>query len=165
MNSPEIGATQDKWAAAATRRGLSILWATGMTGLLGSVSLLIWFVPDGIPGHTSGSWATLANDFSLGILYRPVFDDFGYGGTRYMPLYFLLYGILINLFQDPLVAGFCLSLSAVVFLDAGIYLLLREIGVRPMAAIPLTVLPHASISFQLLTLEFRGDFLASALNI
>lgn len=165
MNAPAIESSQENMTAAERRLGLRILWAAAMTGLLGSAGLLIWYLPDGVPGHTSGVWAALANDFSLGILYRPVFDDFGYGGTRYMPLYFILYGILINLLQDPVLAGFCLSLAAVVLLDAGVYLLLREIGVRPLVAIPLTALPHASISFQLLTLEFRGDFLASALNI
>ena len=148
-----------------TRRGTIFLWVASMMGFLGSIGLVMWYVPDGVPGHTSGVWAALANDFSNGILYRPVFDDFGYGGTRYMPVFFILFGIFINVFQDPVTAGFALSLSAVIFLDIGIYLLLREFGVRRMVAIPLMVLPHASISFQLLTLEYRGDFLASALNV
>ena len=148
-----------------TRRSLKILWVAALMGLLGSIGLVIWYVADGVPGHTSGVWAALAHDFSLGILYRPVFDDFGYGGTRYMPLYFILFGMLINIFQDPLVAGFCLSLAAVVFLDVGLYFLLREFGVRARVALPLAALPHASISFQLLTLEYRGDFLAAGLNI
>ncbi|MCH7807559.1 MAG: hypothetical protein IH995_10570, partial [Proteobacteria bacterium] len=127
---------------------------------------MIWFLPGAVPiGHTSGVWTAMAHDFSLGILYRPVFDEFGYGGTRYMPLYFILHGYLMMMNPDPIITGFVLSLAIVVFLDVGVYLLLREIGIRPLIALPLTFLPHASISFQLLTLEFRGDFLSTAFNI
>lgn len=158
--------TEFKVNPTQTRRGLIILWAAAMTAFLGSISLLIWFLPGAIPiGHTSGVWTAMAHDFSLGILYRPVFDEFGYGGTRYMPLYFILHGYMMMMNPDPIITGFILSLAIVVFLDVGVYLLLREIGVRRMVALPLTFLPHASISFQLLTLEFRGDFLSTAFNI
>jgi len=158
--------TEFKVERTQTRRSLIILWATATTAFLGSISLLIWFLPGAVPiGHTSGVWTAMAHDFSLGILYRPVFDEFGYGGTRYMPLYFILHGYLMMMNPDPIITGFVLSLAIVVFLDVGVYLLLREIGIRPLIALPLTFLPHASISFQLLTLEFRGDFLSTAFNI
>jgi hypothetical protein len=160
-----MGSLLEYVSSPDTARGNRFLWIAAMMGLLGSIGLMLWYVPDGVPGHVSGVVATLANDFANGILYRPVFDEHGYGGTRYMPVFIILFGIFIKIFQDPVTAGFCLSLSVVVFLDIGIYLLLREFGVRRMVAIPLMVLPHASISFQLLTLEYRGDFLASALNI
>ena len=82
-----------------------------------------------------------------------------------MPLFFVLYGILISLLHDPVTAGYSLSLATLLFLDLGIYFLLRETGTPKSIAVPLTFLVHASISFQLLTLETRGDFLAAGLNV
>ncbi|MDA1110804.1 MAG: hypothetical protein O3A78_13490 [Nitrospinae bacterium] len=144
---------------------LLLKMASGIA-LLGSVALILWFWRGGIPsGNTSGVWAALANDFAEGVFYRPVFDDTGYGGTRYMPLFFVLYGILISYFNDPVLSGLLLSLSTIVFLDWGSYVLLRQLGIKKNFALAFTFLVHASIAFQLLTLEFRGDFLAAGLNV
>ncbi|MCH8209684.1 MAG: hypothetical protein IIA62_11630, partial [Nitrospinae bacterium] len=88
--------TEFKVERTQTRRSLIILWATATTAFLGSISLLIWFLPGAVPiGHTSGVWTAMAHDFSLGILYRPVFDEFGYGGTLDMPLVFVFPGYLV----------------------------------------------------------------------
>jgi len=142
------------------------LWVACLSAFLGSVFLLIWFLPGAIPsGNTSGVWSALAHDFVNGILYRPVFSEYGYGGTRYMPLFFVLHGVLIFLFHDPVVTGFFLTLLSAAFLDAAVYALLRTLGIKPEVAAPFAVLAHASISFQLITLEIRCDFLAAALNM
>ena len=147
------------------RARLLFLWVACLTAFLGSVFLLIWFLPGAIPsGNTSGVWSALAHDLAKGILYRPVFSEYGYGGTRYMPLFFVLHGALIFLFHNPVITGFILTLLSAAFLDAGVYALLRTLGIKPEVAAPFSVLAHASISFQLITLEIRCDFLAAALN-
>jgi hypothetical protein len=149
-----------------SRFSFRLLWIAGVIALCGSLFLILWFWRGAIPsGNTSGVWAAIANDFAEGVFYRPVFDESGYGGTRYMPLFFVLYGALISFFHDPVTAGFLLSIATLVFLDLGIYFLLRETGAPKAIAIPLTFLVHASISFQLLTLETRGDFLAAGMNV
>lgn len=149
-----------------SRFSLRLLWIAGVLALSGSLFLMIWFWRDALPsGITSGVWAALANDFADGVLYRPVFDESGYGGTRYMPLFFVLYGSFIAVFHDPVTAGLSLSIAILIFLDLGIYFLLRETGAKKAIALPLTFLVHAPISFQLLTLGFRGDFLAAAMNV
>ena len=138
----------------------------GVLSVMGSLFLILWFWREAIPsGTTSGVWAALANDFAEGIFYRPVFDESGYGGTRYMPLFFVLYGSLIAIFHDPVTAGLSLSLATLLFLDLGIYFLLRETGTPRTIAVPLTFLVHASIALQLLTLETRSDFLAAGMNV
>ncbi|MCH7623204.1 MAG: hypothetical protein IIB46_03895 [Nitrospinae bacterium] len=143
-----------------------LLWAAGLTAFIGSLSLLFWFLPGAIPsGTTSGVWAALANDFAQGIFYRPVFDDFGYGGTRYMPVFFVIYGFLISYLHDPVTSGFLLSLTSLAFLEIGIYFLLRETGVRKSIIIPFILLIHASISVQMLTLEVKEAFLATGFNL
>jgi len=148
------------------RYRLYSLWIAGLTAFSGSVFLLVWFLPGAIPsGNTSGVWAALAHDFANGVFYRPVFSEYGYGGTRYMPLFFVLHGKLIALFHDPVITGFALTLFSGLVLDIGIYALLLCLGVKSRVAFPCALLAHASISFQLITLEIRCDFLASALNI
>ncbi len=149
-----------------SRFSFRFLWMAGVIALGASLFLIFWFWRDAIPtGNTSGVWAAIANDFAEGVLYRPVFDESGYGGTRYMPLFFVLYGLLISFFNDPVTAGVSLSLTAMIFLDLGIYFLLREMGVPKSIAIPLTFLAHTSLSFQKLTLETKGDFFAAAMNV
>ncbi len=149
-----------------SRFSFRLLWMAGVLALCGSLFLILWFWQGAIPsGITSGVWAAMANDFAEGVLYRPVFDESGYGGTRYMPLFFVLYGILISIFNDPVTAGLSLSLASLIFLDLGIYFLLRETGTSKAIAIPLTFLVHAPISLQLLTLATRGDFLAAGMNV
>ena len=131
-----------------------ILWVCFILFSIQCVYLLFWYLPGSLPDKvSSGIWTSLANDFAEGVLYRPVFDESGYGGTRYMPLFFVLYGSLIAIFHDPVTAGLSLSLAILVFLDLGIYILLRETGAPKVIAVPLTFLVHAPISFQFLTLD------------
>jgi len=129
-------------------------------------SLLIWYHPDAIPmGATGGVWTALAYDFSKGIFYRPVFDDFGYGGTRYLFLFFTLHGLLIRIFNDPVLTGFSLVLVSAVSLNVGIYFLLRQLKLQVFLSAAFAILTTICITYQLLTLEIMGEFLSCALNI
>jgi len=110
-------------------------------------------------------WTALARDFADGVLYRPVFGPAGYGGTRYMPLFFMAHGGLMRLGMDPVAAGIGLTALSAVLFDGALYFALRELGVRAALALPLSVLGHATVSVQLLTLATKGDLLASALNL
>ncbi len=143
-----------------------LVWAGSLVTLAGALHLVLWYWPGAVPlDVTSGVWMALAKDFSAGILYRPVFGPAGYGGTRYMPLFFVAHGALMRLGIDPVTAGLGLTAASALLLDVALYLTLRELGVRPVLALPLSVLGHATISVQLLTLATKCDLLASALNL
>ncbi len=143
-----------------------LLAIAGVLSLLNLLSLWIWYHPDSLPiGATGGVWTALAYDFSQGIFYRPVFDEFGYGGTRYLFLFFMLHGLLISLFHDPVLTGFSLVLFSAVLLNVGIFALLRKMDLRPIVSAAFSLIMTASISYQLVTLEIMGEFLACALNI
>lgn len=159
--------TPSKGLSAASGRGVRVaLWAAGLAALAGLAYLWAWYWPGALPlDHVSGIWTALASDLAHGVFYRPIFDGWSYGGTRYMPLFFLLHGLLIALSQAPAAAGVALSLGSMALLLIGFYRLLRLAGLRPAEAAPLAALPAASINFLLLTLEIKGDFLASALNV
>ncbi len=115
--------------------------------------------------HVSGAWASLAMDVADGVFYRPLISESGYGGTRFMPLQFLLHGFLIKAGGHPVLTGHALSLLSMIALMGGIYCLLCWMGVgRGLAGIcAVLVLFSAVVQFALWTI--RGDLLAAALNI
>src|SRR2546427_7708441 len=87
-----------------TRRRL--LWIGCLVPFLGSIALMAWYWPGALPqDSSSGVWTALAQDFAKGVFYRPTVSAFGFGGTRYMPLFFVLHGALIRLAFDPVTAG------------------------------------------------------------
>lgn len=144
----------------------AILWAGCLVPFAAAVHLLVWYWPGAVPlDVTSGVWTALAKDFADGILYRPLFGPAGYGGTRYMPAFFMAHGWLIRRGFDPVHAGLGLTLASAVLFDLALYATLRELRVRKSIAVPLAVLGHASASVQLLTLNVKCDLLASAFNL
>src|SRR5881296_2360471 len=147
-----------------TRRRL--LWIGCLVPFLGSIALMAWYWPGALPqDSSSGVWTALAQDFAKGVFYRPTVSAFGFGGTRYMPLFFVLHGALIRLAFDPVTAGIVLTVLTMLLCDVGLWLVLCELGVDWTVALPLALLPHAAVSFQLLSLQVKGDFLAAALNM
>jgi hypothetical protein len=153
-------------ASARRQSGLVLVWAGSLITSAAALHLVLWYWPGGVPFDvTSGVWTALARDFADGVLYRPLFGPQGYGGTRYMPLFFVAHGALMRLGLDPVVAGLWLTGASALFLDLALYGALRELGVRPALAIPFAVLGHATLSVQLLTLGTKCDLLASALNL
>ncbi|MBL6431870.1 MAG: hypothetical protein HPM95_15010 [Alphaproteobacteria bacterium] len=81
---------------------------------------------------TSGVWMTLAIDYADGLLYRPILSEAGYGGTRYMPLFFMIHGVLIRLFGDPTLTGLVLMQASVVLMIAGMARLMLLHAVPPV---------------------------------
>src|SRR5213076_1009837 len=143
-----------------------LLWTGCVVGLLSSVALMMWYWPGALPqDSSSGVWTALAQDFAKGVFYRPTVSAFGFGGTRYMPLFFVLHGALIRLALDPVTAGIVLTVVTMLLCDVGLWLVLCELGVDWTVALPLALLPHAAVSFQLLSLQVKGDFLAAALSL
>lgn len=165
MTSASIAPALAERTAAAARRPW-VAWAGSLVILAGAIRLVLWYWPGAVPlDVTSGVWTALAKDFSDGVLYRPVFGPSGYGGTRYMPLFFVAHGALIRLGLDPVSAGLGLTALSAVLFDLALYVTLRELGVRPALALPFSLLGHATVSVQLLTLATKCDLLASALNL
>jgi len=153
-------------AATTSVRRPWLAWAGALVILAGALRLVLWYWPGAVPlDVTSGVWTALAKDFAEGVLYRPLLGPAGYGGTRYMPLFFLTHGALIRLGADPIAAGLCLTLVSAVLFDLALCFTLRECGVRASLAVPLSLLAHATVSVQLLTLATKCDLLAAALNL
>ncbi len=143
-----------------------ILWVSFALFTIQCAYLLFWYLPDSLPDKvSSGVWTSLANDFSHGIFYRPLNSDIGYGGTRYMPLFFVLHGFLIPLFKDPFSAGVFLTLGSAFFMCLGILFALREWGLSWSKAIPFAGAVQCTITFMMQVLTVRGDFLSAGLVV
>lgn len=143
-----------------------ILWISFILFSIHCVCLFSWYLPGSLPDKvSSGVWTSLANDFSNGIFYRPLNSDMGYGGTRYMPLFFVLHGLLIPLFKDPFLAGVFLTLGSALFMCLGILFALREWGLSWSQAIPFAGAVQGTLTFLMQSFTIRGDFLSAGLVI
>lgn len=115
--------------------------------------------------HPAGSLIAMAADLRAGVFYRPLYDNVGYGGTRYLPLYFVLHAALMKLGVPVLQGAYLLSGMAVLLLIAGMFYLLRVLGVEPwLAACSAGALLAAGCA-QYSIFSPHADGLASALNV
>src|SRR5439155_54410 len=114
-----------------------LIWIGCLVPFVSSIVLMLWYWPGSLPqDSTSGVWTALAQDFANGILYRPTADAYGFGGTRYMPLFFVLHGTLIRLSVDPIVAGLLLTIASIVLFDLPLLSCLRALEVPWSLAVP-----------------------------
>lgn len=141
------------------------LWLLSGLALFQSIHILVWYWPGSLPdANTSGVWTVLAYDLSNGVFYRPIWGELGFGGTRYMPVFFVLHGLLIILFGDPIYTGLFIILLSALLLGIALYLILRQMEVPWRLALPFACIINSTVSYQMTTLSIRGDFTAAAFN-
>ncbi|QPJ63619.1 MAG: glycosyltransferase family 39 protein [Candidatus Nitronauta litoralis] len=129
-------------------------------------ALLAWYWTDGLPfSDTSGIWTAYAWDFVNGEFYRPYFEETGYGGSRFMPLFFILLAGMMELVGIPSTAGAILTLLIGFCFLLALVRLMQKSEVPLSTAVPFVLLACFSSSFQLAHLEVRSDLLASFLNL
>jgi hypothetical protein len=114
---------------------------------------------------TSGTWIALAVDLKHGMFYRPMYGDLGYGGTRYLPLHFVLHALLMGLGLGPVAAGHALEGMAGLGLLFGIYRILRGLGAGAWTAACFAVMALAPKAAQIGILSIRGDLLPTTLVV
>jgi hypothetical protein len=143
-----------------------VLMVVAMLATIQAIGIAAWFWPGSMPTtDTSGVWITLADDAAHGDLYRPLQSALGTGGTRYMPLCFSLHAAAIKLGFPLVGSGVALTLISAVLFVGALGFLLRQLGVAPAIAWPATVLMTGTVTFGMMSLTVRGDFLAAALNL
>jgi len=115
--------------------------------------------------HVSGVWVTQAQDLSDGVFYRPLVSAQGYGGTRMMPLHFVLHAAMMRLGVGVITAGYLISLASAIGLTAGMYALLRRLGAGHFFAGACSVFWLGTLSGQFAVTTIRGDILPAAMNV
>jgi hypothetical protein len=111
--------------------------------------------------HVSGAWMALAAHAAQGTIY----DGVRYGGTRYMPLFFLLHGSLARVTGEFVVSGRVVALAGGLGLLTALVLIMRHIGCRLPIAIGLAAFVPLSAVGLAATTTIRGDVLAVALQV
>ncbi len=142
------------------------IWLLAALGVAQCLALAWWLRLEPVPDTaTSGAWSALAADAARGIFYRPIAADGYFGGTRYMPLFFLLHAGLIKTGFGVVAAGrLLMAFSAAVFLT-GIHAALRTAGAGRERAAAFALLGTTTVAFQLVLASVRGDLLAAGLGL
>src|SRR5258708_2023597 len=113
-------------------------WSVAILGLAAAVRLMLWYWPGSLFLRSkSDIWTALAWNAAHGEFYRPLLGPHGYGGTRYMPLLFLMHGGLIRLGFDPIRSGMVLMQLSVAAAAGVLFAALRRAGARTALAAPL----------------------------
>jgi hypothetical protein len=115
--------------------------------------------------HVAGIWVAEAIDLTKGIFYRAPYGSYGYGGTRYFPLFFCVHGAAIKLFGAWRATGYALSAVSVVLLLVAVYFLSRRMGAARWQAVAACLAVLAGTSAQDALLTIREDAMAAMLNI
>jgi hypothetical protein len=113
--------------------------------------------------HVSGVWLALADDLGHGTFYRALVGPTGFGGTRYLPLFFSTIAGLGALGFPPLVAGYVAGLLSASLLAVGLAWLLLELRLSPPFAAIFALLAVAPYFVQQTMLAVRCDVLAVGL--
>jgi hypothetical protein len=99
-----------KWPMSASRLAELVLFLVGLVAIASIALLVVAHLNDTYHiDHVAGAWLGLAKYVGSGVFYPPLYDGEHFGGTRYMPLQFLLYGAVGRLAGDYLVAPKVLS--------------------------------------------------------
>jgi hypothetical protein len=115
--------------------------------------------------HPAGALIAMASDFNAGLFYRPLYSASGYGGTRYFPLYFVLHAAFMKSGVPVLRGAYLLSGVAMLALLAGMFRLMKNLGVETwLAACSAGALLAAGCA-QYAVFSPHADGLASALNV
>jgi len=160
-----MGSPPSSTERVSPRLQLLLFAAIGVIVLIAALRVRVCWSNDRYLDHTAGAWTALATDLKDGVFYRPLFGPDGYGGTRYFPLYFVLYALLMKLGVGVLLSGYLLSATGIIALLAGTFYLLKKLGVEPWLAVCGAGATLASYSLQLSLLSTRADGLASALDV
>jgi hypothetical protein len=115
--------------------------------------------------HVAGVWVAEAIDVTRGVFYRAPYGSYGYGGTRYFPLFFCVHAAAIKLFGAWRATGYALSAVSVVLLLIAVYYLSRRIGAARWLAVAACLAVLAGTSTQEALLTIREDAMAAMLNI
>jgi hypothetical protein len=113
----------------------------------------------------TGSWIALARYVNEGVLYPPLYDGHSFGGTRYMPLQFVLHAGLARLTHEYLISGKLLAYASGASLYTTAFLVYRRISGSTALALGLvTAVLSSSLGLEAAT-TVRGDALPAAFQL
>lgn len=124
-----------------------------------AIAFMFWYYPQfTFDGAASEAWAALADDLRHGTFYRPIVSELGYGGTRYMPLFFSVYTVFIDAFGNHLLAGYAAMQISVLFAAGSVYYFARVRQLSHIQAIAFAGTICASSLYQQYLTDINCDY-------
>jgi hypothetical protein len=115
--------------------------------------------------HVSGVWIALARYVNEGTLYPPLFNGHVFGGTRYMPLDFVMHAGLARLTGEYLVSGKLVAYTSAVGMYVLLFVISRRISGSKVFAIGLVAAVLSTGTGLSDSTAIRGDALPVALQL
>jgi Glycosyltransferase family 87 len=157
-------------AEAPAARVVGVLAAA--MGVLAVVTIVSWLLIAGVHAddsydvhQVSGVWLTLASDVEHGVFYRPLYDGNAFGGTRYMPIQFLVYAGAEKVTGDRVVGAKIVVYTLAILLLGLVFASLYLLGCPLPVALGLVGVLLASGIGLLATVAVGGDTLPVVLQL
>ena len=115
--------------------------------------------------HTAGAWLALARYVDEGVLYPPLYEGATFGGTRFMPLQFVLHAGIARVTGEYLVSGKLLAYAGAIALLALTFELARRLSRSHTLALGLVAAILVTPTGLLAATSVRGDALPVALQL
>jgi hypothetical protein len=115
--------------------------------------------------HVSGARIALARSAHEGVLYPELFDGEHYGGTRFMPLSFVVHGLVAGITDEYLLSGKLLSYAATLGLLATMVVALRRVRCPTPLQILLPALLLTTPTTLSASMNVRADVLPLVLQL
>ena len=115
--------------------------------------------------HVSGSWLALAAAVRDGVVYPPLHENGFYGGTRWMPLPFVLYGAADAVTGDLLTGAKLVTYAAALAVLVLVVLACRRRRAGWAVSLALAAAVAASWAGATVFLGVRGDAVSLALGL
>lgn len=116
-------------------------------------------------GHVTGTWFALARYVNQGVVYPPLFNGSAFGGTRYMPLQFVMHAGLARVTGEYLASGKLLAYASAIALCALVFLICRRISGSSVLALGLVAALLSTRTAFSGSTTVRGDTLPVALQL
>jgi hypothetical protein len=115
--------------------------------------------------HVTGTWFALARYVNEGVLYPPLFDGNAFGGTRNMPLQFVVHAGVARLTGEYLVSGKLLNYAGAVALLTLVFVACRRVSGSAVLAVGLVAAVLGTEAGLFGATTYRGDIFPAALQL
>jgi hypothetical protein len=154
-----LGARRVRWLewGVAALAGLVI----GLSVLVALVHINDAFGID----HVAGAWLALARYVNEGVLYPPLYDGSKFGGTRFMPLQFVLHAGLARLTGEYVFSANLLAHTSAAILLTLTFLIARRLSSSSSLALGLVAAVLVTETGRKMAFAVRGDALPVSLQL
>jgi hypothetical protein len=115
--------------------------------------------------HVAGTWLALARYVNEGVLYPPLYDGSNFGGTRFMPLQFVLHAGLARLTGEYVFSATLLAHISAAILVTLTFLIARRLSSSSSLALGLVAAILVTETGRKMAFAVRGDALPVSLQL